>query len=76
MYEVTANLCDGSEYVRFWSAGTYASAEEAISVWDAWWPPQDEVLASIDDGGEVWDLQIGVWGECGQCVAFHSEHVP
>lgn len=81
MFYVSANLCDGSDYTFHWDGGEFSSEEAAIRHWDGWMPPRDEVerevAALIADGvdpDEI-DLQVGVWDEDGNEVAFHSEFV-
>lgn len=79
MYCVTANLCDGSDYVATWDGGTFERSEDAIRRYESWWPPRDEVdeaMADLVDGGinpDDVDLQIGVWDEEGNDIRFYSE---
>lgn len=79
MYSVTANICDGSDYVASWEAGSYESVDVAIKVWESWWPPRDEVDRVIEDlvnegvSPDEIDLQIGVWDEEGNDLRFYSE---
>lgn len=76
MYEVTANLCDEGDYVRSWTGGTFKDAEAAVRFFDGWWPPKDEVDEEVrKDPDACYQLQIGVWDENGNDLAFWSEEL-
>jgi len=79
-YTVTANLCDGNDYIRTWDGGTFDDLDAAVAHYETWWPPKDEIRKALRDdlreSGlpiEEYDLQFGVWDEDGNDYKFYSE---
>ena len=76
LYSVTANLCDGCDYVGHWEAGDFEDVNEAIKVWEDFMPPYDEVMALVEEGVEMgddpddYDIQVGVWDENSNEIEF------
>lgn len=80
-YTLSANICDGNDYVAHWDGGTYDDYETAFLHYVTWMPPRHEIEAVLDEyralGNDLseFDLQIGVWDEDGNDVLFWSEGV-
>lgn len=75
-FTVSANLCDGNDYVAHWDGGTFHEYDEAYERWLMWEPPRDEVLEALQESmaegvpEEEHDLQIGLWDEYGNALQF------
>ena len=79
-YIVSANLCDGQDYVAHWDGGEFDNIDDAYNRWNEWWPPRSEVIAALrtgvkefGDDPEEYGLQIGLWDDDGNEYEFLSE---
>lgn len=77
-YRCVANICDGHDYICHWNGPWFDTVEGAM---DAPAPYPDDavideiVIADSVDMGipvEEYDLQVGIWDEGGNMVAFFS----